>query len=582
VEGIQRYSDEVQWVYDNYFKGVVIPCKQGAAYLFHINNIFMPLQNTGITGYAGFNNVSYDAQFDGKNFLYAGGFMISGKAGNEVWANAMAAADRVEDYLPGRVVPQPGDAPQIYVVDAQDPPFGECWQAWAEAVKLGADFHDGDGDGIYSPIDKNGNGVWDRNEDRPDILGHQTAWCVYHDGRPSVDRRWKDLPRGIEIQQTMFGFRSSGPLGNVLFLRYRIFNRGTIAAVMDSVFFSLWADGDLGVYYDDLVGCDTLRNGGFTWNDGPDDDFGANPPCFFIDLLQGPIVYIPGITFTDTNGNGIYDEGIDAPLDTAYNVRGQVLGMNAFPGARNLQLSSFVNFHRSDPVRGSPGNVFTARNYMLGRLGNGDLLDPCTDRFGQVFGIPCTNVPKRFWYSGDVQTNRGWIYTFPGDMRQVQNVGPFQLVKDKPVDIIAAYIVGRGTNARTSVGEAQRISDFVQRFFDSNFDPTVGVKEKPVAIPREFALQQNYPNPFRSAATSPARSGGNPSTTISFSLPTASQVKLQVFDLLGREVGTLVNGRVAPGAHQVEFAPKNLPSGMYFYRLQAGERVAIRKMLLLR
>jgi hypothetical protein len=206
--------------------------------------------------------------------------MISGKAGPELWASAMATASRIEDYLPGRILLQPEDDPQIFVIDVNDPPFGTCWQAWAEAVQLGADFYDGDNDGVYSPIDKNGNGRWDFDEDRPDLLGDQTAWCVYHDGKPASDRRWGDTPRGLEIHQTLFGFRRFGPLGNTLFLRYRLINRGTTAAVMDSVFFSLWADTDLGDFTDDLVGCDTLRNSGFTWNDGPDGVFGENPPSF--------------------------------------------------------------------------------------------------------------------------------------------------------------------------------------------------------------------------------------------------------------------------------------------------------------
>ncbi len=212
----------------------------------------------------------------------------------------------------------------------------------------------------------------------------------------------------------------------------------------------------------------------------------------------------------------------------------------------------------------------------LGRLREGLALDPCSDPFSAVIGLPCNLVPTRFWYSGDVISGFGWIHTRPADVRQAQSVGPFQLVKDQPVDIIVAYTVGQGTDARTSVGEAQRLADFAQRFFDSNFDPTVNVAERPIIIPREFALQQNYPNPFSVNGAS-----GNPATKISFSLPTAAQVKLQVFDVLGREVATLIHGWFAPGSHYVEFTRRGLPSGIYFYKLQAGKQVAIKKMILL-
>ncbi|MDP2362861.1 MAG: hypothetical protein Q8M94_03725, partial [Ignavibacteria bacterium] len=72
---------------------------------------------------------------------------------------------------------------------------------------IGADFYDGHMDGIYDPVDLNGNGIWDLNEDRPDILGDVTAWCVYNDGVPKELRRFNTIdPLGIEIHQTAFAW----------------------------------------------------------------------------------------------------------------------------------------------------------------------------------------------------------------------------------------------------------------------------------------------------------------------------------------------------------------------------------------
>ncbi|HUI30987.1 MAG TPA: T9SS type A sorting domain-containing protein [Candidatus Acidoferrales bacterium] len=85
-----------------------------------------------------------------------------------------------------------------------------------------------------------------------------------------------------------------------------------------------------------------------------------------------------------------------------------------------------------------------------------------------------------------------------------------------------------------------------------------------------FSLNQNYPNPF------------NPSTVISYQLPVNSQVTLKVYDVLGREVATLVNARQTPGEHSVTFDARNLPSGIYFYRISAGGYTATRKMLLVK
>ena len=107
---------------------------------------------------------------------------------------------------------------------------------------------------------------------------------------------------------------------------------------MDSVIFSVWADPDLGEeYYDDLVGVDILRNAGFTYNgDDSDPIYGAQIPSFFMDFLSGPAVYIPGETFIDNDGDGIYTPGIDTPLDTAFTHRGQVLGITELPGIKIL------------------------------------------------------------------------------------------------------------------------------------------------------------------------------------------------------------------------------------------------------
>ncbi|MCK7523175.1 MAG: hypothetical protein MZV64_38640 [Ignavibacteriales bacterium] len=68
-----------------------------------------------------------------------------------------------------------------------------------DAVDLGADYYDGDNDGTYNPTDKNGNGLWDADEDRPDLIGDETVWCVYWDGLPYFPAKMEyDLPLGIE------------------------------------------------------------------------------------------------------------------------------------------------------------------------------------------------------------------------------------------------------------------------------------------------------------------------------------------------------------------------------------------------
>ena len=89
-------------------------------------------------------------------------------------------------------------------------------------------------------------------------------------------------------------------------------------------------------------------------------------------------------------------------------------------------------------------------------------------------------------------------------------------------------------------------------------------------VPTTFVLAQNYPNPF------------NPTTVIGYQLPTASDVKLVVFDLLGRKVAALVDERQSPGIYEVRFNAAGLASGVYLYRLTAGNAVQTRKMLVVK
>jgi hypothetical protein len=90
------------------------------------------------------------------------------------------------------------------------------------------------------------------------------------------------------------------------------------------------------------------------------------------------------------------------------------------------------------------------------------------------------------------------------------------------------------------------------------------------AIPDHYALDQNYPNPF------------NPTTDFGFRIVDCGLVTLKVYDVLGREVATLVNEVKQPGAYTVTWDASRMPSGIYFYRLQTGRFTATKKLLLLK
>lgn len=436
-------------------------------YIMDINNLYMPMDNTGVLA-----NVSdIGGKFDNIVFLFSGGFFVSGvNPDGLMWANGVMSASRITDYRPGPVGSNPLDPKHgMYVVNSSDEPFGESWQNWKTAVDLGADFWDGDGDGIYNPVDLNGNGIWDPDEDRPDLIGDEVVWTVYNDNVAKGSRRFNVDPQGVEIHQSVYGFQSAGILGNMLFIRYRMFNKSDVD--WKDVYFTVAADPDLGDYTDDLVGCDTIISAGYTYNSGPDAEYGSNPPCFLIDFFQGPVAYIPGVTFIDVNGDGVFDPDVDTPLDTAYNVKGQVMGVEIIPGAKNLPLTSFTQYMQSHPTHGDPNTETELRFYQIGGRGKqGDPIDPCSWTFGSVVGgVQCGDVDPKFMYSGDPVANRGWVNIEPIDQRQMSNSGPFALKSGESVDIVVAYVVGRGSDAKQSITVAKDISLIAQTIFDNNF-----------------------------------------------------------------------------------------------------------------
>jgi len=121
-----------------------------------------------------------------------------------------------------------------------------------------------------------------------------------------------------------------------------------------------------------------------------------------------------------------------------------------------------------------------------------------------------------------------------------------------------------------SIALAERRALFAQRIVEWLSIP-VGVEENPSdLLPASFDLQQNYPNPF------------NPETTIEFKIANTAPVLIKVYDLIGREVATLVNEVKQPGVYRVSFDGENLASGVYFYEMIAGDYSSVKKMNLLK
>ena len=139
------------------------------------------------------------------------------------------------------------------------------------------------------------------------------------------------------------------------------------------------------------------------------------------------------------------------------------------------------------------------------------------------------------------------------------------------------YVEGNGTTTEShsysfddeAVQPGRYLYRLKQMDFDGSFEYS-NIAEAEIITPIKFVLEQNYPNPF------------NPSTLIKFALPVKTEVTLEVYNSIGQKIRTLVQREMESGYHQVHFDADNLPSGVYFCRLNAGRNVKTIKMILIR
>ena len=424
-------------VKDNRGKGKESPLKKpnviGDIKRMNINKVDLGLENNGNTGLDG---ESYYPNGTTLTFLFAGGLACSGYINGELRTAWMAAASRIKEFQPGKWGQNPDDPKaKFYVVDKDDDFGSAAYVEWADAVALGADFQDLNGDGVYDP-----------NVDRPDMLGDRIIWCVYNDGTDANFRaRLNTKPMGIEVHQMAWAFNREDALGDVVFIRYRVIN--PTDQDIDDFIFTAWVDPDLGDYRDDLIGCDTTLSLGFIYNDGEDDMYGANPPAFGIDFFQGPIV--------------------DSPGDTAYRYRGPFFGIDTLIDKKNLPMTSFMYYIQSHPTLGDPNTAQEARYYQEGGVDReGNPIDPVNFGFG--VGASESDNP-RYLFSGDPVTGTGWLDSPPSDKRFMVNSGPFQLAAGDTQDIVIAYIVSQGTDAINSVAKLKEVDQLAQAAYNGNF-----------------------------------------------------------------------------------------------------------------
>ena len=263
----------------------------------------------------------------------------------------------------------------------------------------------------------------------PAVLGDQFLWSVYNDADPDQHGNMQTLPLGIEVKQALFAYKSDGPLGDIVFFRYRIFNNGN--NTLDSCYFSLWCDPDLGSSGDDYVACDTLTSIGFVWNDNKVDQNYAPTaiPSMGFDFLQGPLV-----TKTDPSQPDAW------------------MWDQAHAGMTNQGMTSFNKY-----INGTdPDDAAQAYNYMRGLTRTGGDYS----YGGQVL---------KYVLSGDPVSGKGDIDVVSADRRWMQSTGPLTFRPGDSTEVIAAMVVGQAIDNKVSISMMRYNDRAAQNLYDRHW-----------------------------------------------------------------------------------------------------------------
>lgn len=226
-------------------------------------------------------------------------------------------------------------------------------------------------------------------------------------------------------------------------------------------------------------------------------------------------------------------------------------------GTKSLRIDYKFKFN------GSPDYVFLNRDITLPGVADSVWIDLRADHMTHMVNYMITDATgRRYTLSSGVASDSTRFSALSARLSSLSSSIVFPVTLNQ-----IGILLGGGT----------------RRYYDSTYtgtiyfdnlrlsypDHTTGIQQV-LGLPRDFRLFQNYPNPF------------NPTTVISYQLSAAGHVTLRIYDVLGREVTTLVDARQSPGSHMVTFDASKLPSGVYFYRLSAGAYTATKKMLMLK
>ena len=300
----------------------------------------------------------------------------------------------------------------------------------------------------------------------------------------------------------------------------------------------------------------------------------------WVSQTSGTIYFLYGVSFTDSsNGTAVGDKG--TILRTT---DGGITWVSQASGTKNLRGVSFTDSSNGTAV-GTSGTILRTTD------GGTTWVLQISDTKREITGVSFTdsNNGTAVGFNGTIlrTTNGGttWVSQTSGSTDSLRAVSF--------TDSNNGTVVGSsGTILRTTDGGTNWIlqtSGTTKNLFGVSFTDSkngtivgdggtilrvsgivTGIDDNQIKQPNSFILMQNYPNPF------------NPTTTIQYVISSEQFVSLKIYDILGKEVATLVNSRKAIGNYKVNFNASNLTSGVYFYRIQAGNFTETKKFILLK
>jgi len=505
------------------------------------NEIMMWVGNDGMG--------SHDPRTDGNGFYWPGGSEATKSAifsDGLVWGGKVNGEIRVNGDVyrhglkPGRILPD-GKAENPLSTKSKIFKIRNNWELLPESTekqRLEYDYQNWPADLGAPWVDVNEDGIYTPGFDKPKVIGDETLWFVSNDLDTATTRHtYGSDPIGLEIQTTVFGFQRED-LKDVVFKKYKVINKSN--TTIEDMYFTYWADDDMGDAGDDFEGFDSTLNMSYVYNadniDGTGSwGYGTPPPAVAHMIVQGPIV----------------------PASQTDSAR---YGDRWIKGLKNLKMTSsglmFKHYQIGEypmrPYQGIYEGSLQWYDYMQGlNWGGNPIINPITGEptIWPLNGDPVTGTG---WYLGD-----GWPSGPVSSDRQYHvPTGPFNMEPGDTQEVCIAIFMALGTDNINSITVLRNLAAHIQEFYNTELVEILNTEE--TIAPIGFKLSQNYPNPF------------NAKTIIEYEVPENSIVDIRIYDILGREVKTLVNNeQKVRWKYQVVFDGTALASGVYFYRIKA-------------